>query len=317
MNFDDYEQLPTTSHLHNMIAGGAAGILEHCVMYPVDSIKTRMQSLLSPATNHTLVSTFSHMIKTEGISRPFRGITAVVAGAGPAHAFYFATYEHSKKVMSQVFPQYDHVNYVISGVTATLIHDAISNPTEVIKQRLQMYNSPYKTVINCAAGVYRIEGFKAFYRSYITQLCMNLPHQTIHFTTYELFQNKLNKERKYNPGVHVVAGGAAGAIASTFTTPLDVVKTLLNTQETGAGVTRGMKEAIIQIYTVAGPSGFFKGLVARVLYSMPATAICWSTYEFFKFILSNRNNENYVTSRELPSISQMYIRELQNSKIEK
>lgn len=44
-------------------------------------------------------------------SRPFRGVTAVVAGAGPAHAFYFATYEHSKKVMSQVFPQYDHVSY--------------------------------------------------------------------------------------------------------------------------------------------------------------------------------------------------------------
>lgn len=45
------------------------------------------------------------------LSRPFRGIGAVVAGAGPAHAFYFATYEHSKKVMSNVFPQYDHINY--------------------------------------------------------------------------------------------------------------------------------------------------------------------------------------------------------------
>lgn len=39
MNFDDYEQLPTPSTATNMIAGGAAGILEHCVMYPVDSIK--------------------------------------------------------------------------------------------------------------------------------------------------------------------------------------------------------------------------------------------------------------------------------------
>lgn len=39
----------------------------------------------------------------------------------------------------------------------------------------------------------------------------------------------------------------AGAIASACTTPLDVVKTLLNTQETGVGVTRGMKEAIMQV----------------------------------------------------------------------
>lgn len=57
----------------------------------------------------------------------------------------------------------------------------------------------------------------------------------------------MNRDRKYNPAVHVVAGGAAGAIASACTTPLDVVKTLLNTQETGIGLTRGMREAIIQV----------------------------------------------------------------------
>lgn len=45
------------------------------------------------------------------IFRPFRGVGAVVAGAGPAHAFYFATYEHSKEVMSNIYPQYDHINY--------------------------------------------------------------------------------------------------------------------------------------------------------------------------------------------------------------
>lgn len=147
--------------------------------------------------------------------RPFRGVAAVMVGAGPAHAFYFATYEHSKQVMSTVLPQYNHLNYgvftksklllstifkfneyfclisVVSGVIATVIHDAISNPTEVIKQRLQMYNSPYKTVLQCALGVYHTEGFKAFYRSYITQLVMNLPHQVLHFSTYEFFQNKV------------------------------------------------------------------------------------------------------------------------------
>lgn len=296
MNFDDYEQLPTPSTATNMIAGGFAGILEHCVMYPMDSIKTRMQSLLPTASNQTLVSTFNHMIKTEGISRPFRGVAAVMVGAGPAHAFYFATYEHSKQVMSVALPQYNHFNYVVSGVTATLIHDAISNPTEVIKQRLQMYNSPYRTVLQCAVGVYRTEGLKAFYRSYITQLWMNLPHQTIHFSTYEFFQNKLNKDRKYNPAIHVLAGGAAGGVASAVTTPLDVVKTLLNTQETGIGVTRGMREAILQIYTVAGTIGFFKGVGARILYSMPATAICWSTYEFFKFVLSSKSKDSYQSS---------------------
>lgn len=44
---------------------------------------------------------------------------------------------------------------------------------------------------------------------------------------------------------------------------------------------------------MAGPLGFFKGLGARVLYTMPATAICWSTYEFFKFMLSSQTHDDY------------------------
>lgn len=52
-----------------------------------------------------------YFINLERFCRPFRGIGAVVAGAGPAHAFYFATYEHSKEVMSNLFPQYNHFNY--------------------------------------------------------------------------------------------------------------------------------------------------------------------------------------------------------------
>lgn len=82
-----------------------------------------------------------------------------------------------------------------SGVIATLIHDAVSNPTDVIKQRMQMYNSKYNSVIGCMKDVYRTEGIQAFYRSYSTQLVMNIPYQTIHFATYEFFQNMVNINR--------------------------------------------------------------------------------------------------------------------------
>lgn len=69
-----------------------------------------------------------------------------------------------------------------------MIHDAISNPTEVIKQRLQMYDSPYKSVFECARRVFQQEGISAFYRSYTAQLGMSLPYQAIQFSTYEYFQ---------------------------------------------------------------------------------------------------------------------------------
>lgn len=285
MNPDEYEQLPTTSVATNMTAGAIAGIMEHCVMYPLDSVKTRMQSLAHMHAHDTIVSTMRDMVRAEGLLRPFRGVMAVVAGAGPAHALYFGAYEYSKEAIARISDR-NHINYMVSAALATLVHDAISNPADVVKQRLQMYNSPYRSVLHCARVVYQTEGLRAFYRSYSTQLVMNIPYSAIQFPTYEFFQKLLNKDNNYNPPVHMVAGGAAGAAASALTTPLDVCKTLLNTQEDGAGKTRGLIEAAKKIYRTAGPLGFFRGLQARVLYQMPATAICWSTYEFFKFVLT-------------------------------
>lgn len=39
MSFDDYESLPTSNVTDHMMAGAIAGIMEHCVMYPLDSVK--------------------------------------------------------------------------------------------------------------------------------------------------------------------------------------------------------------------------------------------------------------------------------------
>lgn len=43
MNIDDYESLPTTSVGINMTAGAIAGVLEHIVMYPMDSVKVSLK----------------------------------------------------------------------------------------------------------------------------------------------------------------------------------------------------------------------------------------------------------------------------------
>lgn len=49
-----------------------------------------------------------------------------------------------------------------------------------------------------------------------------------------------------------------------------------------------MLNAIRAVYRLGGPFGYFRGMRARVLYQMPSTAICWSTYEFFKYLLSKK-----------------------------
>ncbi|XP_020791189.1 mitoferrin-1 [Boleophthalmus pectinirostris] len=299
----DYESLPphvpVTIH---MTAGAVAGILEHTVMYPVDSVKTRMQSL-QPDPNaqyRSVYEALKRIIKTEGIFRPFRGLNITMLGAGPAHALYFACYERVKRPLSDVIQngRNSHLANGVAGSVATVLHDAIMNPAEVVKQRMQMYNSPYRGLWDCVQTITRTEGIGAFYRSYSTQLTMNIPFQAVHFITYELMQEQLNPDRLYHPGSHIVSGAAAGAVSAAVTTPLDVCKTLLNTQENVAlnsmnisGHLSGMANAFRTVYRLGGMAGFFKGVQARVIYQMPSTAIAWSVYEFFKYFLTKQHLE--------------------------
>lgn len=295
----DYESLPETSTFTtHMAAGGIAGIMEHCVMYPVDCVKTRMQALApAPGTPHykNVGNALKTIVRQEGLTRTFRGLPLVATGAGPSHALYFACYEKLKKVLSSQ-PGKNPVANAVAGGVATIVHDAAMNPVDVIKQRLQMYSSPFKSTVQCMKHVYRTEGFGAFYRSYTTQLTMNVPFQILHFVTYEFGQEFLNPSRHYNPVTHMVAGGFAGATAAALTTPLDVCKTLLNTQESyivseknGIAIS-GMFNALRTIYDKQGIRGYFKGLQARVIFQIPATALSWSVYEFFKYSISKQRN---------------------------
>lgn len=140
--------------------------------------------------------------------------------------------------------------------------------------------------------IYKQEGIVAFYRSFTTQLTMNIPFQCIHFMTYEVMQNAMNPERVYDPLSHMISGGVAGAAAAVCTMPLDVCKTLLNTQEccshTRVSYVNGMFSAFRLVYEYQGFRGYFKGVGARMLFQMPATGISWSVYELFKYLLSHK-----------------------------
>ncbi len=93
-----------------------------------------------------------------------------------------------------------------------------------------MFNSPYHNSWDCLRRVCQTEGPGALYRAYFTQLSTNVPFQCVHFMAYEFLQQKLNPGREYLPWTHIVAGGLAGSTAAALTTPMDVCKTVLNTQ---------------------------------------------------------------------------------------
>lgn len=78
---------------------------------------------------------------------------------------------------------------------------------QVVKQRMQMTFSPYGNSLECIRCIYFREGLRAFYRSYVTQLTLNVPYQCTHFMIYEYMQSLLNPHHNYNPSSHFVSGG--------------------------------------------------------------------------------------------------------------
>eukprot|EP01018_Ginkgo_biloba_P004583 Gb_38633 [translate_table: standard] len=220
-----------------MAAGSLAGMVEHMAMFPVDTLKTRIQMLGSAGGSiHSAVGrTLMSIMKNEGPLGLYRGIGAMGLGAGPAHAVYFSVYEVCKEKLGGNLPGHHPLAHAMSGILATIASDSVLTPMDVVKQRLQLRRSPYGGVKDCIKRMLKEEGVRSFYASYRTTIVMNAPFTAAHFATYEAVKKVLMGFSPENASeehllVHITAGGAAGALASAVTTPLDVVKTRLQCQ---------------------------------------------------------------------------------------
>ncbi|EDO18503.1 hypothetical protein Kpol_2001p4 [Vanderwaltozyma polyspora DSM 70294] len=307
----EYESMPNESPLHyQMVAGAFAGIMEHSVMFPVDTIKTKIQAApsmqiavggtgTSTATaihsarysSATVLGSLYNVIKLEGASSLWKGIQPILLGAGPAHAVYFGAYEYLKTVLidENDTSKYHPLKVALSGFVATVASDAVMTPIDTIKQRMQLESASkfwYTT-----KSISKNEGLKAFFYSYPTTVAMDVPFSILNFVIYDSSMQFFNPSHIYNPYIHCGCGALSGGIAAIVTTPLDCIKTVLQVRGSKKISMQAFKEAdsfskaAKAIYTTYGWTGFFRGLRPRVVANVPATAISWSSYELAKHLL--------------------------------
>lgn len=292
---DEYEELPEgTSLLINLTAGALAGIFEHTVTFPLDSLKTRLQNASTSTPSTAPQNTLAQEIRATGFRRLWRGVWSVVIGAGPAHAIYFASYEQTKKMLvrPEQSQQTKSVLLGCSGAIATVLSDAVMTPFDVIKQRLQL--NQHSGLVSCVRSVVQREGLRALYLSYPTTLLLNVPFHSIQFPCYELVQDTINPGGEYSPLKHCLSGAVAGGVAAAATTPIDTLKTLLQTRgildPSESRKITGTLSAAKFIVAKRGYSGLWAGMTPRILAHMPATAACWTIYEYFKMFLSSNSS---------------------------
>eukprot|EP00299_Pterocystis_sp_00344_P008780 c3464_g1_i1.p1 GENE.c3464_g1_i1~~c3464_g1_i1.p1 ORF type:complete len:317 (+),score=33.97 c3464_g1_i1:55-1005(+) len=290
--FEDEHDDELTYHQH-LVSGAVAGIVEHCSIFPLDTIKTRMQFIswkgcaTECCSRASLYTTGANIVKAEGGRRLFRGITAMALGAGPSHAVYFASYEKARKMLGGDTPGHHPFANAVSGMVATVAGDLILTPMDTLKQRLQMCRNPQARLHSVASMIYREEGVRAFYASFGTTLVMNIPFAAIQFSCYHALKEHLDAQ-SFAPGstqslvCHWMSGGIAGAVAAGLTTPLDVTRTALQTQGMEGMKFQGFRQAITEIVRRDGFLGLTRGWAPRMLFHIPGTAICWTAYEYCK-----------------------------------
>lgn len=289
----DYEALPETATLGAQLAAGAfAGIMEHSIMFPVDAIKTRMQSLNTQTVYTGVLNAITRISSTEGSLALWKGVNSMVLGAGPAHAVYFGTYEFVKKTLVKDDQKADinPLKTAFAGSCATVAADALMNPFDTIKQRMQLGSRNY-SMSQMAKYMYKNEGFKSFYYSYPTTISMNIPFAALNFMIYETSTKLLNPANNYDPIIHCLCGGISGATGAALTTPLDCVKTLLQIRGESTNPiiknSNTLMKAAKTIYQLNGWNGFWRGLKPRIITNVPSAAISWTAYEMAKHFLLN------------------------------
>ena len=290
----DYEALPSTAPLHyQLLAGAFAGIMEHSVLFPIDAIKTRIQSSATSRiySGNNLLSQISRISTMEGSLALWKGVQSVILGAGPAHAVYFATYEWTKKklISPEDIQTIQPLKTAASGAAATIAADALMNPFDTIKQRIQLQID--SSVWHITKSILKNEGIFGFYVSYPTTLSMNIPFAAFNFMLYDTTTKLLNPSNTYNPFIHCISGGISGAVGAALTTPLDCIKTVLQVRGSESVSMDSMKKAdsfrkaADAIYQLYGWKGFWRGLTPRTISFIPATAISWTSYEMAKHFL--------------------------------
>jgi len=133
------------------------------------------------------------------------------------------------------------------GLVADLAAAPVYVPSEVLKTRLQLqgrYNNPYfnsgynyRSTIHAARTIVRTEGFSALFHGYKATLWRDLPFSALQFAFYEE-ERGLAKQYMGSNNIglplEIITAATAGGMAGVITTPLDVVKTRIQTQHNPA-----------------------------------------------------------------------------------
>ncbi|KAK1060284.1 hypothetical protein LTR74_012004 [Friedmanniomyces endolithicus] len=274
-------------YLRSLLAGGLAGTTVDLSLFPLDTLKTRLQSAAG-------------FRASGGFRGVYNGIGSAVVGSAPGAALFFVTYEGVKSYFTA------HNNgrgeagagtHMLAASLGEIAACAVRVPTEVVKQRAQagQHPSSLKALTSILAlrhthGVGHV--WRELYRGWGITVMREVPFTVVQFPLWEgMKAYSLRRRRQQQPTSTNVTIGAvesalygsvSGAVAAGLTTPLDVLKTrlmLAKERESVVAITT-------RIWREEGGKAFVSGLGPRTMWISIGGAVFLGSYQWASNLLA-------------------------------
>jgi len=262
------------SFLTSLIAGGMAGTSVDISLFPLDTIKTRLQSKQG-------------FWAAGGFSRIYAGIGPAAAGSAPNAAVFFCTYDSAKSFAKSKGFQDNSGLHMVAASLGEITACVVRVPVEIIKQRRQA--SAATSALGIVQATLKAEGVAGLYRGYFTTVMREIPFSLIQFPLWEFLKKEVASKqgRDILPLESSLCGAFSGGFAAACTTPLDVAKTRIMLAEAGSSEAKlGIFGTLKLVMKENGLKGLFAGVTPRVTWISIGGAVFFGVYEKTKSLLS-------------------------------
>lgn len=289
-------QIFTLDSFADGCAGAAGGTSAISVFYPLNLIRTRLQTADPNKPAPSMVEVVQDILKDSGPAGLFTGWWAQVVALGSSNFVYFYVYNMLKVIVQKktkvvITP----VMNLAVGAVAGVVNVLMTTPlwmmcTQLATQRKKNTAAAdrYTGMWDGLVKTYAKGGVGALWKGLIPNLTL-VSNPTIHFFVYErcrLIMSKIATKRgsPISSGEFFLLGAIAKTVATILTYPIQVAQSLLRNDREGKY--KGTLDCLRQSYVAAGLwNGWFRGMGAKLWQTVLTAAFQFMAYENIRVIV--------------------------------
>lgn len=186
----------------------------------------------------------------------------------------------------------EHLCYCVNGNGTGHMHAPDGSTIKVDPRFIKWYKRPlpghFNGTFDALVKISRSEGLASLWSGLPPTLLMAIPATVVYFTAYDRLRVSLwswygsNDQPIWIP---VLCGAAARCIAATTISPLEMVRTKMQSERLSYWE---VSLAIRQLVKYGGLISLWRGLAPTLLRDVPFSSIYWASYEFMKQKLDQR-----------------------------